>query len=97
MENATFSCLSLTYRSGQSGTGPLNLPIPHPSSLEEGTVAQKHLFAHGTVSWCSVHAMPASPAVQDLALEQAFLEECLLVHSSLVRPFMKRIGAGMCP
>lgn len=81
-------------KSGHAGEGPLHLQIPHPPSLEEGIVAQKHLLAHGTISWCSVHATPASPAVQDLALEQAFLEESLLVYTSLVRPFMKKMGAG---
>lgn len=87
--------LLLHGRSAQPVLGPVHLTIPHPPSLEEGIVAQKHLLAHGTISWCSVHATPASPAVQDLALEQAFLEECLLVHTSLVRPFMKKMGAGM--
>lgn len=78
----------------QSRNGPLKLPVPQPASLEEGVVAQKDIFAHGILSWCSVYPKPASPAIQDLALEQAFLEECLLVHASLVRPFMKKMGAG---
>lgn len=82
------------HRKGQSGVGPVNLSIPQPLSLEEGVVAQKNLYANGPFSWCSVFSEPASPAVQDLALEQAFLEECLLVHTNLVRPFLKRVGAG---
>lgn len=82
------------HKATNSGIGPVNLPIPQPASLEEGVVAEKHLLAHGPLSWCCVHSKPALSAVQDLALEQSFLEECLLVHTSLVRPFIKKMGAG---
>lgn len=87
--------LFLLFRMATSGKGAVILSIPQPASLEEGAVAQKHLLAHGPLTWCSVHPKTVSPAVQDLALEQAFLEECLLIHSSLVRPFIKKMGAGM--
>ena len=89
-----FKNVFFVQRTLQPGIEPLKLPVPQPESLEEGVVAKKHIHAHGSLSWCSLHPTPASPAIQDLALEQAFLEECLLVHASLVRPFMKKMGAG---
>jgi amyotrophic lateral sclerosis 2 protein len=51
---------------------------------------QKQIFSSRHISGCLNTSYPTSSAVKDLAIEQTFLEEMLLVHSSLIKPLQKK-------
>lgn len=55
---------------------------------------QKQIFSSRHISGCLNTSYPTSIAVKDLAIEQTFLEEMLLVHSSLIKPLQKK-GASV--
>ena len=53
-------------------------------------MSNKHIFATRHISGClSSSCLPAG-TVQDLVQEQNFLEETLLVHTSLIKPLQKK-------
>ncbi|XP_063216090.1 alsin isoform X2 [Bacillus rossius redtenbacheri] len=68
---------------------PAGSPVPI-AFQEEPAVSRKHIFCSKDVSGCLVSDSPVSPAVQDLAIEQLFLEELCLVSQSLVRPVQRK-------
>lgn len=51
---------------------------------------QKQIFSSRHISGCLNTIYPTSSAVKDLATEQTFLEEMLLVHNSLIKPLQKK-------
>lgn len=55
--------------------------------------SQKQIFSSRHISGCLNTSYPTSVAVKDLAVEQTFLEEMLLVQSSLIKPLQKKGGS----
>lgn len=59
-------------------------------SLLGNESAQKQIFSSRHISGCLNSIYPTSSAVKDLAIEQTFLEEMLLVHNALIKPLQKK-------
>lgn len=51
---------------------------------------QKQIFSSRHISGCLNTIYPTSSAVKDLAVEQTFLEEMLLVQDALIKPLQKK-------
>lgn len=51
---------------------------------------QKWIFSSRHISGCLNTSYATSVAMKDLVIEQTFLEEMLLVHSSLIKPLQKK-------
>ncbi|KAJ4433880.1 hypothetical protein ANN_16193, partial [Periplaneta americana] len=76
------------YLGKGSNKSAMKITIP---SLE-GAVGstQKQILSSRHISGCLNTSYPTCSAVKDLAIEQTFLEETLLVHSSLIKPLQKK-------
>ncbi|XP_067007576.2 alsin [Anabrus simplex] len=68
-----------------------NLEVP---SAPEGVISQKHIFSSKNITGYSVLEKPVSPVVQDLTIEQSFLEEVILVQNRLIKPLQKKGGVA---
>ncbi|XP_013133821.1 PREDICTED: uncharacterized protein LOC106099733 [Papilio polytes] len=51
------------------------------------------VLSSGNISYCSLEESIVSPDFQNLSIAQRYLEEMILIHQSLVKPFLKKSKA----